>query len=66
VRVYLAGPMRMKDPYYNPDTGHVFYYKRCCRVHRLVIGQSVGNCGLCGQRPREAATAEEYLAQVQL
>ena len=40
-----------------------FYYRRCCRVWKLVYLEGVGRCGLCNQHPEEPATREEYDAQ---
>jgi len=40
-----------------------FVYRRCCRVHKLLVGTRIGRCGLCGQVPTTEASFEDYLAQ---
>jgi hypothetical protein len=40
-----------------------FYYRRCCRVWKLVYGVPLASCGLCGAKHFEPSTKAEHEAQ---
>lgn len=45
------------------DVELAFAYRKCCRVHKILISTRLGPCGICGEVPGEVATLEEYEAQ---